>query len=212
MAVVAGCIQITISTDTSFNSQVRVALGQLGGECAGTSTATQGTETATVTQTLQDDSTCKVEVAFTSTLIKMADLRAKVEQSIRDQGRDPSKVGMTITSPCTITLSNLGVTGVTLPTTAWSAELSLQGDALATLQGDDVATMGAEPIKITLSDANIAALNAAYASETDVQVQGVVTLASVSLQAMGDMPVQAQATLSFDALSEVQADATLDLF
>lgn len=212
IAAVYGCIQITIATDTSFNSQVQVAMGGLSGQCRGSATVTQDAGQAVVTRMLQDDGTCRVEVAFSSTLIVMSTLRQQVEQKIRDQGKDPGSVKLAITSPCTITITNMTIGGVTLPSTAWSTSLMLLGEELAVLSGDDIATLPAQSISIPLSDANIAALNTAYNDSTDIVVDGVFTLENVSTEALAAIPAGVQALLSFDALAEVHADATVDLF
>ena len=212
IVAVYGCIKITISTSTSFNSQVDVAMGGLSGACSGSATVVDGTGQATVTRALQSDNTCRVEVAFERTIISMADLHRQMDDKVREQGRDPSSVSLTLANPSTLTISNLSLVGLSIPATAWSAELSLLCDPLASLSGDDLAMLADQSTVIPLSDASIAALNTAYADRSDVQVQGAFVLENVSLDVLAGLPADGRAALHFDATADVSADAQVDLF
>ncbi|MBN1962653.1 MAG: hypothetical protein JW841_17100 [Deltaproteobacteria bacterium] len=207
-----GCIEIVLVTETSFNSQVQVGFGGLAGECSGTAVVNTNSGQTSVTRRLNDNGSCAIEITFTTTLIKMADLRKQIEDKIKEQGRNPNDVDLKITSPSAININNMIIDGVDLPGTSWRVDLSMLGSELAAISGDDVSKISQETINIPLSNDNITTLNVAYKEGSDVAVNGTFTFENISASALQELPQNIPVFLSLDVLAQVHAEATFELF
>jgi len=205
---VAGCWDVEFDVDTNLDIDVKVTMGKLSAECAGTDPL--------VTYT-PGDGVCRIEIKeWRGTLVDMAVVRAKVEQKVIENGEDPKDIPVSITgiklSKKDIRLLDGNGANVTPASVElFDATIDLDGERLLTFEGAQLTQLLLGEAVAIFTDAQVKKLNAAYKASAPVAASGRVTLV-VRNELMQELARHEGLNLNVKFLMDVGASGSKEAF
>ena len=186
LSVTTGCdafsVDLNLETDYDPTVPMEFELGVLGTDCNDPTTRVD-TETGwTEYSTTDDAGTCNIHAEGEMLFLDMAEVQAKVEQAIIDEGQDPDKVDIEITG-VTVRFTDIRLVDVNgsdiMPPllSSWSSTLELGGSPFVSFSGTDTNTLLQSATDVDLGDAQVAMLNDAYQDGSPVSTGGVADVA-----------------------------------
>lgn len=205
------CFPVKFNVDTSSSGSMTVKLGDLSGTCEGSKTVQGEDSTATVTRTTEGQN-CRVEVTFEATVVDMGEVRAQVEEEIKDKDHDPKDVDVDITS-LSFDFSNINLVGLPgIPSTGWELDLTLEDKLMFDGSGPDLPSLLAFATNVPLSAEQVAIANEAYNSRSPVTVSGNTILTSIPMSYVQSLQAGTEASITFGVKVTTKVKASTEAF